>query len=135
MACLALSVALSSGCQIVEVDGGDAGDAGDAGAVDGTIDGEAGLDWLTVCKQYYAQPGVATSTCTDCENGVCSAQTLASLNACGDSTDSECLNTCKGATPENENCTCLEGCLTTPCETAMATTESCEMSACSSSCD
>jgi hypothetical protein len=125
--------ALLFGCHLVDVDGGDAGDAGDA--AEDTVDGEAGLDWLTVCKQYYAQPGVASSTCTDCENGVCGSETTASLSACGDATDSECLSTCKGATPLNESCTCLQGCLSAACEAAMATTESCEMSACGASCN
>jgi hypothetical protein len=133
---MAASLALPCACHLVVIEGSDGGDAGDAAPQDGAHDGEAGaVSWLTVCKQYYAQPGVASSSCTDCENGACGPETVASISACGDSPDSVCLDMCKGATPDNEDCTCLAVCLSAACETAMESTDSCQLAACGSSCN
>jgi len=109
-------------------------DATSDAPTDALEDQEAGLVWLTVCEQYYAQAQVTSGACIDCENGACVSETGVSVSACGDATDSDCMVMCEASPPPKEDCNCLRACLTAACEDALAVTETCQMGACASSC-
>jgi hypothetical protein len=112
-------------------------DAGPSDAM-GDASGEPEIDasaWLALCKQFFFQPGFGSATCSNCMNSSCSTEQMNELSACVGDTDNLCVNQCGQAPPfPSDHCTCLQSCLTAGCQAEYPPYETCELSACGSSC-